>query len=421
MEGSTRHIRSTYSRSFKYLVLVLLLVCVTGENSWNRGIPISTNILDFVLSYLGLLLLYSVSKRSNHSIFDQGTNRLISIYFIWFIFTWFRGFFMAVDYFSYRNLFFLLPITLFPLFFYTFSEPQRLGFFLQKWVKVCLPLFVVLAFMISRGAYGFYLSPITILLIFLFDIKPRWRLLLILVALFVIFSNLSARSNIIKIVVAFLLAFAYFFKSIISARLLKSAGILFVVLPYLLISFAAFDGMNILQDLANSGNNRVLEHNGDVEESVFEDTRSFIYYEVIESAIDNDYVLWGRTPARGNDTKTVLFNELNEDHNRKVQERFANEIGAANAFTHFGLIGLIIFLLIYYRSAYLALCKSNSYYMKLIGLFICFRSFFFFLEDYYSFRIQAFTLIFLIGMGFSTKFREMTDNDFKVWINGILK
>lgn len=410
--------RSTY---FSLLIAVLLVACVTGENAFSENIPLSTNVLDFALSYLALCLFIIVSKKEKCYDLDGGTKKLIRVYFIWCIFTYIRGPFMAVDYFSYRNLFLSLPIYCFPLFFYVFTSPHNLALFLKKWMIFCLPLFCGLVFVLGTDAYGFYLMPITLLSLFLFSIKPKWGLLLLLVTFFVVFSDLGARSNVIKFVIPILLSLAFLFKRLISVKLLRIIGFAFILGPYLLIPFAAFGGFNILQDSGFSKEYSATHKGQGTEEDLFQDTRSFIYYEVIESAINNNYFMWGRTPARGNDTNTLLFLEFGDEHNRPVQERFANEIGAANAFTHFGLIGLIIFLIFYYRAAFLALYRSNSFYMKLIGVSIAFRSFFFFLEDYYSFRIQTFSLIFLLCMCFSTSFREMTDKDFKVWIKQILK
>lgn len=405
-------------RNFNFLIAILLVVCITGENAWHKSVPLSTNALDFFLGYLGLFFLYLQAKHGKNLV-DKKTRRLITLYFIWFGFTCLRGPFMAVDYFSYRNLVFSIPITFFPLFFYVFSDPYKLGRFLRGWVLFCLPLFLIIAFDITPGSYGFYLSPITILSLFFFSVQKKWSIFLLLITIIVVVSDISARSTIVKLAAPLLLAIAYFFRQIISAKLLKIVGWLFILAPFILIPLAAFGSFNIFQD---SGYSQSITSGSTGEElDFFDDTRTFIYYEVINSAIENDYVFWGRTPARGNDTQTILFNDFNDEHHRPVQERFANEIGAANAFTHFGLIGLIIMLLFYYFAAYLAFNKSNSYYMKLIGVVICFRSFWFFVEDYYSFRIQAFALIFLIGMALSEKFRAMTDKDFKVWINSILK
>lgn len=410
-----------YKLLFNTLIVLLLVVCITGENAFSENIQLSTNLLDFFFEYLVLLLLILNFRRLKVVYLDKGTRRLLKFYFIWVLFTCFRGLFMAVDYFSYRNLFLSIPTYCFPLFFYIFTDSNCLSYFLSKWVKFCLPLFCVLAFVLGTDAYGFYLMPITLLSLFLFSMKPKWGILIFLVSVFVIIADLGARSNVLKFVVPLLLSLGYLFRRLISTRLLKIFGFIFILLPYILIPLAAFGGFNILQDAGYSKSYSSTHRGESADEDLFQDTRSFIYYEVIESAIENNYVLWGRTPARGNDTRTALFQEFGDEHNRPVQERFANEIGAANAFTHFGLVGLIIFLLMYYRSAYLALFRSNSFYMKLIGVSICFRSFFFFLEDYYSFRIQTFALIFLIGMALSERFRAMTNKDFKVWINSILR
>ena len=78
-----------------------------------------------------------------------------------------------------------------------------------------------------------------------------------------------------------------------------------------------------------------------------------IYIDVINSAIDNKYVLFGHTPARGNtiDVSEILFlyayeggmNDISFNHG----ERFSNEAAFLNIFTWLGLVGLILYSIIY--------------------------------------------------------------------------
>ncbi len=405
---------------FRYLCLSLLLVSVTGENFWSENIPLSNNTLDLIISYIIFFFLIKNIRFGKDSI-DKKSKELFFLYFLWFGFTCFRGLFMAVDYFSYRNLVYSVPITFFPLFIYSFADPLRFAYFIKKWMHVCLPLFIFLAFVLDVDAYGFYLMPITLLTPFLFSLKNKWVIFLVIISLFVVFADVSARSSVVKFLLPICLSIGFLFRRLIGSKILILVSIFFVVAPYLFISLAAFADFNILRDSGKSISVSAVHKGEKADTDLFDDTRTFIYVDVITSAVENNYVLWGRTPARGNDTTTNLFEKFNIEHNRPVSERFANEIGAANAFTHFGIIGLIIFLLLYYRAIYLALYKSNSYYMKLIGVSISFRSLYFFIEDYYTLRIQTIALVLLIAMAYSVEFRKMSNKDYKIWINQIMK
>jgi hypothetical protein len=157
-----------------------------------------------------------------------------------------------------------------------------------------------------------------------------------------------------------------------------------------------------------------------VEDDLSADTRTFIYAEVISSAIKHNYILWGRTPSRGNDSET--FGAANaEDLKTGKYERYSNEVCFTNIFTWLGLVGLVIYSLIYLRSSYLAVYKSNSIYMKLLGVFISFRFLYGWVEDANSFQIMSISLWMMIAMGLSSDFRKMNNYDFKKWVYSIFK
>jgi hypothetical protein len=153
-----------------------------------------------------------------------------------------------------------------------------------------------------------------------------------------------------------------------------------------------------------------------VEMSAITDTRTFLYIEVLESAINNNYWFLGRTPARGNDSNTfgVLASELTGRN-----ERLANEIGLANVFTWTGIMGVILYFLIFYRASYLAVNRSNNIYVKMLGVFIAFRWLYSWVEDVNNFSINYFMLMIIFGMCFSHSFRKMTNNEIIIWARGI--
>jgi len=156
------------------------------------------------------------------------------------------------------------------------------------------------------------------------------------------------------------------------------------------------------------------------DEDLAEDTRTFLYEEVISSAVYNQYVWQGRTPARGNDSE--WFGAFNADELQTGKyERFENEACHLNVFTWLGLIGIILYSLIYLRSSFLAVYKSNNTLMKLLGVFIAFRWAYGWVEDFNRLDIMNISLWMMIAMGFSETFRQMNNEQFKKWIVGVFK
>jgi hypothetical protein len=149
---------------------------------------------------------------------------------------------------------------------------------------------------------------------------------------------------------------------------------------------------------------------------VTSDTRTFIYEEVLESAIDNNYWLLGRTPARGNDSYTfgVYAYELTGRN-----ERLSNEVGLANIFTWTGLVGVVIYMIIFFRATYLAVNRSRNLFSKLIGVYVAFRWLFAWIEDISDFSLNYFMIMTMLGLCFSYSFRNMNDTEVVVWVRGI--
>jgi hypothetical protein len=128
----------------------------------------------------------------------------------------------------------------------------------------------------------------------------------------------------------------------------------------------------------------------------------------------------GRTPARGNDSEhfgLFAFEELKTGR----YERYVNEVSILNIFTWTGLIGVVLYFMIFFKSVYLAIYKSNNFFMKVVGLYVMFRWMYAWVEDFNRFDIMNIVLWMLIAMCYSEQFRNMSDSEFKSWLNSIFK
>ena len=190
----------------------------------------------------------------------------------------------------------------------------------------------------------------------------------------------------------------------------------FYIIPIVLLYLGISGTFNIFEDLSSYQGKYVekkVENGEFVEEDLSTDTRTFIYVEVIESALKHNYVICGRTPARGNDT---IFFEDNDMIKTGKNERFMNETCHTNIFTWLGLIGVVLYSLLYFRASYLSIYKSNNIYIKFLGLFIAFRWAYGWIEDVNNFNILGISIWMLIAMGLSNEFRLMNNKDFKKWL-----
>lgn len=308
-----------------------------------------------------------------------------------------------------------------PLFIYPFQSCSNTQIVLSYWKKYAIPLFVVFFFFFPNGAYHFYLGPIFLLGCFVPILPKKWQFIIGGLLLLMLVVNLDARSQVIKSAITILIAIGIYFSKFISINLLKVIHTFCYILPITLLFLGISGIFNIFQDLSKNEGKYIETKIVDgqiIESDLSTDTRTFIYEEVIESAINHNYVLWGRTPARGNDSATFGIQNAEELKTGKY-ERHANELCHTNVFTWLGLIGIILYSLIYFRSSYLAVYKSNNFYIKILGCFIAFRWAYGWVEDMNRFDIMNLSLWIIIAMGFSSQFRQMNDKEIKLWVKAI--
>jgi hypothetical protein len=290
---------------------------------------------------------------------------------------------------------------------------------LHKFVFIATPFFLIYQFFIEEYDYGNFLSPFMFLLIFLSILPMRWKILCILISIYVIFSDLGARSNVIKFFVPIIFSSIFYFRKYITSKILNFFRILFLIMPIIFFVLASLGLFNIFNPF--NDNLEIVDANKNLKNETIEtnlaaDTRTFIYYEVFESTKFYNSWIFGMTPARGNRSESFGADDLN-----KRSERNGNEIGIINYFVWLGIVGVILIFLLFYYSTYYAINKSNNYFVKIMGVFVAFRWAFSWVEDINNFYTVNIFLWFCIGFCFSENFRKMNDNEMYHWVLSIFK
>ena len=252
--------------------------------------------------------------------------------------------FVAEGYWEWKGLISNIMGLLLPLVAYSSTNKVVVQTMLGYYVKYALPLFLILVFLIRRDAFGSYLMPISFLILFLPALSKRKTILLLLIVAVVMIADLSSRSNVIKFGVPILLLSIYYLRDKITSKLLESVRLVFIIAPLLFFTLAVTGFFNVFNMNEDLGERKVVGVDNEgkrVEQDIAVDTRTFIYEEVLESAMRNDYWIFGRTPARGNDS--AVFGAATFELTRRY-ERLANEVGVANVFTWMGVIGVLLYL-----------------------------------------------------------------------------
>lgn len=402
-----------------YFVL-FVLVTLYSVNNWSL---IKVDNTFFWWAFQILFFLFLLSTRKFY--FNKSHKKKIwpvRVFLFWMVICIIRACFVADNYWEWKNLVNTSFVLLMGLFVFVFMNPGLNQFLLKKWFNFVLPLFFIFIFFVGGDAYGHYLAPIVLLSLVFPLLTKKWKIIVLFFTLFVIVMSQTARSNVIKFSSALLIGyFIYHFRLFFTIKVLNFIRLLFFISPITFLILAVSGVFNVFKVSDYTQDSYVVETNinGELKkESLLADTRTPLYLEVFSSAVKNDYVLLGRTPARGNDS--LLFGSyLSKNLNTEKSERFSNEVAILNIFTWTGFVGVVLYFLIFFKASYLAIHKSNNFYIKSIGLFVAFRWMYAWVEDFTRFDLTSIVLWMLISMCFSIKYRNMTNDQFKTWVSGI--
>jgi len=404
-------------------VTIFLMTVYTVLPFLKPGVPMASSLNNtalwwavsiFILTLFFLSRLYFFDKK------NEDNTLIVWIYLLWNAVCIVRGIFVAEIYWDWKALISNAMALMLPVVVFSATNKMVVQSLLSFYMKYALPLFLIFAMIIRTDAFGFYLIPVSFLLLFLPVFTRRQKIILLIATAVVFLADLGARSNVIKFGAPLLILLLYYFRKQLSRKVLEIIRIILFTAPLFLFILGVAGIFNVFNtDEYVRGTYSAMgtdEEGNRVEVNVMADTRTFIYIEVLNSAVNNNYWLLGRTPARGNDSDTfgVIEAELTGR-----DERLANEIGLANVFTWTGVVGVILYLLIFYRASYLAVNKSENIFAGMLGIYVAFRWLYSWIEDVNQFNINYFILMIIIGLCFSESFRKMSDKDILIWARGM--
>ncbi len=400
----------------KFIDVFLFLLTIYSISSWSR-IPFGNILLWWIMSGATLVLFVKARFRY-YDLVNERHILYVKSYLIWNIICIVRGAFVAENYWEVKNLVTMGFVLLLPLAIYIATHRVLVQQIFNRYIRFVLPAFFVFFPFVGSAAYGPYLIPVSFVLLFLPLLPNKWKWVMLFFTLIVLTLALSSRSSVIKFVVPLCLSTLFYFRGFISKTTLGIARLMLLSLPIVLLVLAITGQFNVFKLDQYIKGDYTTEHESGETEDLTADTRTGLYVEVLASAIKNDYIWLGRTPARGNDS--VLFGkEIEAQTNTGKMERFSNEVSILNVFTWTGLIGVILYFLVFLRASYLAIYRSRSWFMKIMGLYLCFRWAYAWVEDFSRFDLSYILLWIIIGMCFSESFRQMDNAEFKYWIRGV--
>lgn len=323
------------------------------------------------------------------------------------------GVFIARDYWDYKELVnhslnYSICLTALVV-----CTPDILQQVLSLLYKHIWKIFILLVLFLSSDGIAKFLVPFSFLALFYSLLDNRYRKYIWIAFLITVFLGYDGRSETIKF--SFCIGLGYMVNRMDVLGYIRKLYWIFFILPFILFTLAATGTFNIFkigEELNLSGNSRLNTI----------DTRTLLYEEVISTSLDRKTVLFGNTPARGyisewmskTDDQSEIMGEIH------YGERGGTESSVLNVFMHFGILGMIVYLILFFSASFLAIFRSNSSYLPIVGCCLAFRYLMGWIEDFTNFDINMFFIWTMIGICYSPYFREMDDDDFVNWFNEIV-
>jgi hypothetical protein len=192
--------------------------------------------------------------------------------------------------------------------------------------------------------------------------------------------------------------------------LIKGVRLILFVLPVMLVGLGALGEFNIFEYFGQMGN--MGRSDGLMISTV--DSRSVIYQDALDDAVDTGAWIFGGGVTHT--YNTGLAPVLIEYENGRLG---GSEVGVLNFMTFGGLLYVILIFLLFYYSSYLAIYKSRSLILKVIGLFISMRWVFLFIENPVALNFYWITIFLCMGVAFSKKFCAMNDLQIEIWFKSL--
>lgn len=251
------------------------------------------------------------------------------------------------------------------------------------------------------------LYPISLFILLLPYVGKRQKMIIVAIAIFSIFYDVSIRSNILLLFGSFLLLIVYYFSRydiMLKGRTLIFS--IFLALPLTLFFLGVTGKYNVFKELMSS--DIQIEVSGSKNrDNYLTDSRTMVYFDVLTSMDGIKGWLLGYSPV------SKIKTQMAKSNSAYKKGRASTECGFLNTLFRYGLLGVFcLFSLIAY-SSYLGLFASNNKLAMVIGAFVAYKFFFLFIEE----PDISMTTYFAIGLCLNPDFRGMSEEQLKEIFN----
>ena len=300
---------------------------------------------------------------------------------------------------------------------YTFAHPAW-AFLAFKRLFKFLPIIAIVYLPFAKnGAYGdligFLCLPAIFLLLFFGELPKKQKMIWLALAILIVAASFigDARSNVIKYTIALFIGLTFSYEAIY--RKLRHLVWLCVISPFVLLYLGITGVFNVFEM------DQYIKDKS-ISAGTIQDTRTLVYVEVISSAVNNDYVLWGRGIGRGYESRTQELRSMDSKTATTISSSERNsEVGMHNIFSWGGIVYVAIYTLMWCSVLYCGVYKSRNKYVRAIGFYLAFYYFYSWIENFQSFTIFFVSSWLMVAFCLSPYFRGMSNAEFRHYIKSL--
>lgn len=377
-------------------------------------LPQVYNYIFYILLGFTCLLYYCSNFRRIHN-----DNKLLSYIYIYIIIYIIAGFIKQ----------YFVPSGLFPFFRLSISmallslgsififkyENYLIAKTFRIWWKYIPIVFICFWWILEPSQYiqVLYFSLFYLFMFPFFNIKRK--ITIVVAILFITIGGMQQRIDFVNIAISLLL-----FLTVFSIRKLSKSFFIIVfrglmIVPFFFVILFWTNGFNILKL------DQFIDDEVELAGKLNDDTRSFLYEEAWLSGMNNNNLIQGRTPFYGYDSH---FADNREGDAFIVKGQIAqriSEVFIVNTLTWFGIVGVIIFFLFYYKVGMNALENTHNPYLAVFSIYIGL----FWIESWVGHILfvpntSYILLCMIIGMCNNPLLQKMKPKEMKIYIQKLL-
>lgn len=362
-----------------------------------------------LLSFTCLMIVGSSLKWKKE--FPAQANIFFKAMMLWNLITIVRGLFIAHTYWDWKYLLmnttlaFLIPYAIIAGAAYSYSQNLFKIIVTKLFVFGFLIIPLTVKYDIQRELFprGVMVTCSFFVLIIPF-VKTKWRVVIMCVALTSVFIALDFRTNIVRVVLSLFIVALYYARRFITLTIMKLTCIACFITPFIFLLLGVTNQFDVFKPSANIDKYKIEYDNG-LENNLAEDTRTFLYQELLLSMRSRNSFLFGES-AVGTYTTDYFEGVVGQS-----RQRYGSEVGFLNLLLYAGIIGVLLYALVLFSAVYYSIAHSANFFCKMLGLFLAFKWVMFFIEDFNVYNMNYFVLWLAAGLCFSKRFRALSDAD----------